>query len=60
MTEEDAEEAEKLCMELAKERTQPDAECTEDEVEQQAAWCQKGMSSVLDDRQRKLGSVPAQ
>jgi hypothetical protein len=37
MMEEDAEAAEKLWMELAKERTQLDAECTTDEVEQEAA-----------------------
>jgi hypothetical protein len=34
MTEEDAKAAVKLWMELAKERTQLDAECTEDKVEQ--------------------------
>jgi hypothetical protein len=37
MTEEDGEAVEKLWMELAKERTQLDAECTKDEVEQDAA-----------------------
>ena len=37
MTEEDAEAAEKLWVELAKERAHLDAECTEDEVEQEAA-----------------------
>jgi len=47
MTEKDAEAAEKLWRELAKERAQQDAECTEDEVEQEAAWRQEAMSSVL-------------
>jgi len=47
MTEKDAEAAEKLWMELAKERAQLDVECTEDEVEQEAAWGQEATSSVL-------------
>jgi len=47
MTEEDAEAAEKLWMELAKERAHLDAECTADEVEQEAAWCQEAMGNVL-------------
>ena len=38
MTVEEAEAAEKLWMELANERTRLDAECSEDEVEQEAAW----------------------
>jgi len=54
MPEEDAEAAEKLWMELAKERIQLDAECTEDEVEQEAAWCQEAMSSVLDATAKKI------
>jgi hypothetical protein len=37
MTEKDAEAAEKLWTELAMERAHQDAECTEDEVEQEAA-----------------------
>jgi hypothetical protein len=41
-------------MELAKERTQIDAECTEDEVEQEATWCQEAMSSVLDAMAKKI------
>jgi hypothetical protein len=48
MMEEDSEPAEKLWMELAKERTQLHTECTEDEVEQEAAWCQEAMSSSRD------------
>jgi len=47
-TEKDAEAVEKLCIELAKERAQLDVECTEDRVEQEAAWCQEVMSCILD------------
>ena len=54
MREEDAEAAEKLWMELAKERPQLDAVCTEDRVEQEAAWCQEEMSSVPDSTAKKL------
>jgi len=50
----DTEAAEKLWMELAKKRAQLDAECTEDEVEQEAAWCQEAMSSVLDAMAKKI------
>jgi hypothetical protein len=48
MTEEDAKAAEKLWMKLAKERAHLDAECTADEVEQEAARCQEAMGNVLD------------
>jgi hypothetical protein len=48
MTEKNAEAAEKLLMELAKERTQFDSEYTEDEVEQEAAWCGEAISSIVD------------
>jgi len=48
MTQKDAAVAEKLWMELPKVRTQLDAECTEDEVEQETTWYQEAMSSVLD------------
>jgi len=48
MTEKDTEVAEMLWMELQKERAHLDAECTEDEVEQEAAWWQEAMSCVLD------------
>jgi len=47
MTEQDLEAAEKLWIELAKERAHQGAECTEDEVEQEAAWCQEAISSFL-------------
>jgi len=36
-----------LWREPAKERAYLDAECTEHEVEQEAAWCQEAMSTVL-------------
>jgi len=48
ITEKDTEAAEKLWMELAKERAQLDAECPEDEVEQETSRCQDAMSNVLD------------
>ena len=54
MTDKDLEPAEKLWMDLAKERAHLDAECTEDEVEQEAAWCQEAMSSVLDTTAKKI------
>ena len=48
MTEEDAKAVGKLWLELAKERAHLDTECTADEVEQQATWCQEAMGHVLD------------
>jgi hypothetical protein len=54
MTQKDAEAAEKLWRELAKERAKLDAECTEDKVEQEAAWWQEEMSSVLDATAKKI------
>jgi len=50
----DAEAAEKLWMKLAKERAQLNAECTEDEVEQETAWCQEAKGSVLDSTAKKM------
>jgi hypothetical protein len=47
MTEEELEAAEELWRELAKERAHLDAECTADEVEHEAAWCQEAMCSVF-------------
>jgi hypothetical protein len=46
--EKDVEAAEKLWMELIKDRAQIDAECTEDEVDQEGSWGQEAMSSFLD------------
>jgi len=54
LTEKDAEAAEKLWMELAKKRAQLDAECTEDEVEREAALCQEAMRSVLDATAKRI------
>jgi len=53
-TEEDAKAAEMLQTELAKERAHLDAECTADEVEQEAAWCQEAMGNVLDATAKKI------
>jgi hypothetical protein len=47
MTGEDAEAAEMLWAELAKERAHLDAECTADEVKQDARRCQEAISSFL-------------
>jgi hypothetical protein len=54
MTRKDTEAAEKLWMEIAKERAQLEPECTEDDVDQEAAWCQEAMSSVLDATAKKI------
>jgi hypothetical protein len=54
MMEEDPEAAGKLWAELAKERDDLDAECTQDEVEQEAAWCQEALSSVLNPKAEKI------
>jgi len=54
MMEEDVEAVEKLWAELAKVRAHLDAECTEDKVEQEAAWCQEAMSSVLNATAMKI------
>ena len=54
MTEKDIEAAQKLWRKLARERAQLDAECTEDEVEQEVAWCQEAMSSVLNATAKKI------
>jgi hypothetical protein len=54
MTEEDLEAAEELWRELAKERAHLGAECTADEVEHEAAWCQEAMSSVLNATAKKI------
>jgi len=54
MTEKDVEAAEKLWTELARERAHLDAECTEDEVEQEAEWCQEAMRIILDATAKKI------
>jgi hypothetical protein len=58
MTEEDAKAAEKLWRELAKDRAHLDAECTADEVEREAAWCQEAMGKVLDATAKKTRICP--
>ena len=54
MTEEDAKAAQKLWMELANARAHLDEECTADKVEQEAAWCQHSMGTVLDTTAKKI------
>jgi hypothetical protein len=54
MTEKYLETAETLLMDLAKERADLYAECTEDEVEQKATWCQEAMSSILNATPKKI------
>jgi hypothetical protein len=54
MTEEDTKAAEKLWMELAKERAHLDGECTGNEVEQEAASFQEAMGNILDARAKEI------
>jgi len=54
LMEKDAEAVEKLWMQLSKERAQLDAECTENNVQQEATCCQEAMSSVLDATAKKI------
>jgi len=54
MTEENAKAAEKLWTELEKERVHQDAECTADEVEQEAAGCLEAMGHILDATAKKI------
>ena len=54
MREEYAEAADKLWRELAKERAHLDAECTPDELEPEAAWCQEPMGNDLDATAKKI------
>jgi hypothetical protein len=60
MAEEDAKDAQKLWMELAKERAHLDTECTADELELEAAWFQDAIGVVLDVTARRSGSAPNQ
>jgi len=55
MTEKDVEAAVKLWRDIAKERAHLDAECTEDEVEEEAAWCQEAMCNVLNATAKRTG-----
>jgi len=54
MAEEDTESAEELCMGLTIVRAHLDAECTADEVQQEAAWCPEAMVSILDATTQKI------
>jgi hypothetical protein len=55
MTEKDMVTAKKLWLELLKESAHLDADCcTEDEVEQQATWCQETLSKVLNATAKKI------
>jgi hypothetical protein len=54
MMQKDLETAENLWMDSAKKRAQQDAQCTEDEVEQEAAWWQEAMTSVLNATAKKI------
>jgi hypothetical protein len=54
MMEEDLEAAEELWRELAKERAHLGAECTADQVEHKAAWCQEAMCSILNVTAKKI------
>jgi len=54
MTEKDAEAAEKLWMELAKERAQLDAECTEDEVVQEDARAKAELEKSIRQSKRNM------
>jgi hypothetical protein len=46
--------AEKLWKELAGQRARLDEECTGDEVEREAKWCQEMLSKVLDAKAKKI------
>jgi len=54
MSKEDKEAAEKLGMELERERAHLGEECTGDDVEREAEWCQETQSSVLDAKAKKI------
>jgi len=54
MTEKYLGAAKKLWMQLAKERSHLDAECTEGKVELEATWCQEVMSNVLNATAEKI------
>jgi hypothetical protein len=54
MTDENLEAVEELWREFANERAHLGAECTADEVEHEAAWCKKAMSSILNAAAKKI------
>jgi hypothetical protein len=55
MSKEDEEAAEKLWRELESERAHQGEECTGDDVEREAEWCQEVLSKVLDAKAKKIG-----
>jgi hypothetical protein len=60
IVEKDVEAAEKLRMQLGKNRAQLDADCMEKEVVQEATWCPERMSSVHDTTAKIISFVPDQ
>ena len=58
MSKEDEEPAEKLWRELERERACLGKECTGDNVEREAVWCQEALSKVLDAKAKKIGICP--
>jgi len=54
MPKEDEEAAEKLWRELESERAHLGEECTGDDVEREAEWCQEALSKVLDAKAKKI------
>jgi len=54
MSKEDEKTAEKLWKELEGQRARLDEECTGDEVEREAQWCQEMLSEVLDPKAKKI------
>jgi len=54
MSQEDEEAAEKLWRELERERAHLGEECTGDDVEREAEWCQETLSKVLDAKAKKI------
>jgi hypothetical protein len=54
MSKEDEEAAEKLWRELERERAHLGEECTGNDVEREAEWCQETLSKVLDAKAKKI------
>jgi hypothetical protein len=50
----DEKAAQKLWKELEGQRARLDEECTGDDVEREAEWCQETLSKVLDDKAKKI------
>jgi hypothetical protein len=54
MSKQDKEAAEKLWRELESERAHLGGECTGDDVEREAKWCQESLTTVLDAKENKI------